>query len=71
MGAWIEIIKLCFDDDSKTSLPPWERGLKYDVEREEMESGQWSLPPWERGLKSNKYIPLTALCSRSPRGSVD
>ena len=49
-GAWVEIIYYLAPVFNDLSLPSRERGLKYDVEREEMESEQ-SLPSRERGLK--------------------
>ena len=51
MGAWIEIISApTAFDESVSSLPSWERGLKsyYQVPPEVKSA---SLPSWERGLK--------------------
>ena len=51
VGAWIEIISApTAFDESVSSLPSWERGLKsyYQVPPEVKSA---SLPSWERGLK--------------------
>ena len=50
VGAWIEINKYFSIRFWLTSLPLWERGLKYE-EEERMKKLFMSLPLWERGLK--------------------
>ena len=51
MGAWIEIVEYkSILSVTETSLPTWERGLKYLVLMI-LIIGSWSLPTWERGLK--------------------
>ena len=50
MGAWIEIVNADSGQDTSTSLPLWERGLKSYVVSFALEC-VLSLPLWERGLK--------------------
>ena len=52
VGAWIEILPVIAVSISlKTSLPSWERGLKYYTSVIDILK-RLSLPSWERGLKS-------------------
>ena len=51
VGAWIEInLNTSYETWSTTSLPSWERGLKYSASKD-FSLLPWSLPSWERGLK--------------------
>ena len=51
MGAWIEISMSAMGASlSKSSLPSWERGLKF-AEYKGLDISGLSLPSWERGLK--------------------
>ena len=71
VGAWIEMIIIISMFKNVSSLPSWERGLKYRSWHQYTLRLQ-SLPSWERGLKYVKTFLVSALVlSRSPRGSVD
>ena len=70
VGAWIEIMGLCPYREKVTSLPSWERGLKY-TNRHIHASVSKSLPSWERGLKYLGSSMWRLYTCRSPRGSVD
>ena len=54
VGAWIEIMEPDTKVGPTTSLPSWERGLKWSSWQG---YGYWprSLPSWERGLKYNRH----------------
>ena len=62
VGAWIEIMEPDTKVGPTTSLPSWERGLKWSSWQG---YGYWprSLPSWERGLKSKS---LSSHASRHP-----
>ena len=50
VGAWIEIGCCQGQTERKSSLPSWERGLKYSYSWK-YDGTTRSLPSWERGLK--------------------
>ena len=50
MGAWVEIPYTILIKRKVTSLPSWERGLKWQ-EQNKIHQYDRSLPSWERGLK--------------------
>ena len=56
VGAWIEISHDSRCSQWKSSLPSWERGLKF-LSYHKRTDHRPSLPSWERGLKSGILIP--------------
>ena len=70
VGAWIEIPISTRENQQITSLPLWERGLKF-LYSSQFAHGVQSLPLWERGLKSVYWLRRSADRRRSPCGSVD
>ena len=62
VGAWIEILSPRIAAIVSTSLPSWERGLKFGTAAADKEIHK-SLPSWERGLKSSPEVPI---CVPSP-----
>ena len=72
VGAWIEIAWYSLPFPYHSSLPSWERGLKYHLVLQFTPQPIPSLPSWERGLK---YVGCVITDKdgegRSPRGSVD
>ena len=57
VGARIEIQMTVKEALDATSLPSWERGLKY-VGYQSISAVGSSLPSWERGLKYLLYITI-------------
>ena len=58
VGAWIEIeTEEGLEKNIRTSLPLWERGLKYENMDHDC-SAYLSLPLWERGLKYQYCVNL-------------
>ena len=70
VGAWIEIMLEMWLNQTKKSLPSWERGLKY-MKTFLVSALVLSLPSWERGLKLMTIYLFQFFECRSPRGSVD
>ena len=70
VGAWIEIAERWHGSESNSSLPSWERGLKF-MDNNVDKRLVMSLPSWERGLKLHLFIFILSNLCRSPRGSVD
>ena len=55
VGAWIEIVSCQHFQCHFSSLPSWERGLKFYLPRQ-LFFVVLSLPSWERGLKSEDCV---------------
>ena len=51
VGAWIETLPYGGLQNTFSSLPSWERGLKQELESKFRTMDYRSLPSWERGLK--------------------
>ena len=60
VGAWIEIAPNMDSAMLLTSLPLWERGLKFVALPRSERVMEKSLPLWERGLKSKCKFKLIA-----------
>ena len=70
VGAWIETVLGCLDDNRTKSHPTWVRGLKLDI-GDRVISDRGSHPTWVRGLKLESHLSITLQASRTLRGCVD